>query len=325
MTFSEFAQSGELAQTVETMSRRLLSRQLASVRNRMAGYYDRLDVARDLSGTSPLEDMSRPPVYGVALVNVADEQRPALLVDRQLVAQDLPEIAKGSDSDIRVFSVFDAPSVAKFADVVIGTDYLDPSTVIMSVPEPQPYFEPSDEIRCIGNRGTVGAAVSYRGQVGVLTAGHVAPSSGLPARCQHCGALASVAFTIHPAMVPALAITPDIAVVIPTPNLHPSPKPFSKTTKLNGGTSVQMLATRGTSASLIMGYSSFIYVPSMSGMWGETYFTTVGISQPGDSGAPVVLDGTDHLAGHIVGGSGGATSYIQSIDYQLAACGASLI
>jgi hypothetical protein len=83
-------------------------------------------------------------------------------------------------------------------------------------------------------------------------------------------------------------------------------------------------ATTGQTATQVMGFTPFLYVPSMAGMWGQLYFTTAGVTQGGDSGGPVLLDGTDQLVGHLVGASGVITSYIQAIDIQLKAVGATL-
>ena len=79
------------------------------------------------------------------------------------------------------------------------------------------------------------------------------------------------------------------------------------------------LTAFGTSQT--MGFVAQLFVPSMAGMWADLYFTTTAASVQGDSGAPVLAAGTNSIVGHIVGGAPGLTSYIQSIDVQLAATG----
>jgi hypothetical protein len=64
-----------------------------------------------------------------------------------------------------------------------------------------------------------------------------------------------------------------------------------------------------------MGLSGFLAMPSYGGTCGDTYFTTTQITNPGDSGGPVLL-GSD-IIGHVVGASPGVTSYVQDISYQI--------
>jgi hypothetical protein len=67
-----------------------------------------------------------------------------------------------------------------------------------------------------------------------------------------------------------------------------------------------------------------VWDPETPGLWGDSFETFGTISAEGDSGAPVTLAGTDSLVGHLVGASGTFCSYIQDIDYQLMATGATL-
>ena len=73
-----------------------------------------------------------------------------------------------------------------------------------------------------------------------------------------------------------------------------------------------------------MSRSLFVHLPSMAGMWADSYITLQSISQAGDSGAPVFLQGTNTLIGHLVGGAPGVISFVQAIEVALKATGATL-
>jgi hypothetical protein len=75
----------------------------------------------------------------------------------------------------------------------------------------------------------------------------------------------------------------------------------------------------------ILAKAPWIYSPRLVGMWAEAYMMLAQFSDPGDSGAPVLIDGTDRLAGHVVGASPGFTSYVQEADYQLRVAGWKLL
>lgn len=197
----------------------------------------------------------------------------------------------------------------------------EPDTRVLVVPTPELHFEPAGEVRCSGLTGTLGALVtSAGGSDAILTAGHAAP--GGVAR-DPAGNSGFVTFSSDPARIPASAVTVDVAVI--------------ETTYAGGGPPIAGQATAagrelvtlhgnqsGQKSAGIFAYCQFLNTPTAGGQWADVYLTDVGISQKGDSGAPVLKDGTDELIGHLVGGSGNTTSYIQDIGMQLRACGAVL-
>ena len=97
-------------------------------------------------------------------------------------------------------------------------------------------------------------------------------------------------------------------------------------TTVKGRDSITLFGNKsGQQGSTIQGLCEFFNVPGAGGQWAQVYLTSAGISQRGDSGGPVFKDGNDEIVGHLVGGSGQFTSYIQEIDAQLVACGATLV
>jgi hypothetical protein len=94
---------------------------------------------------------------------------------------------------------------------------------------------------------------------------------------------------------------------------------FSMTTPLSSavhaGPANQITVLSTSNTGTIMGLSQFLYMQSPNATCGDTYFTTTEITQPGDSGGPVLLG--NNLIGHVVGASPKVTSYVQDVAYQL--------
>ena len=138
------------------------------------------------------------------------------------------------------------------------------------------------------------------------------------------GALGNVIWSHDPAVTAGPAPAADVALIAPQQGMI-GPASFAingmrnsmprDNVEVHGG--VTALGTSETMGLIVPG----MYVPSMSGMWANLYFTTTAASVPGDSGAAVLAAGTSDIVGHIVSGAAGLTSYFQSIDVQLQATG----
>jgi hypothetical protein len=176
---------------------------------------------------------------------------------------------------------------------------------------PEPQIASGDAIVAT-NPGTAGVAVTWNSGSGFLTAGHVAPYLFTDVT-DATGKIGSVAWTNDPAGHGAL-IEPDVAVVELLPGISMS----SVAGKAVAGPAAAVTVPFTGASGLVMGMSGFVYMSYPSGAHGtcgDTYFTTSQITNPGDSGGPVML-GRD-VIGHVIGASPGMTSYIQAIDYQM--------
>jgi hypothetical protein len=91
----------------------------------------------------------------------------------------------------------------------------------------------------------------------------------------------------------------------------------SLATSLAPNTVVTVRTSRyGSSQSLkttIRGALKYAFFNKQNGTWGELYYSSPGVTNNGDSGAPV--ESNSKLVGHVVAGS--AYTYIQDADYQL--------
>jgi hypothetical protein len=196
----------------------------------------------------------------------------------------------------------------------------DASVHVMAMTDPLPFFSPAASVNGPGTRGTFGAAVTTeQGEDAILTAGHVAPA-GSRVR-DPSDVAATVSFSVDPGAMQGVGPSADVAVCVPIAgNTARSPScPISGPGQGSPGGVIDVHgAETGTQSTRVMGFTPYLYVPSMAGMWAQLYFTIAAASQPGDSGAPVLADG-DKLIGHLVGGSAPTTSFVQALDVQLAA------
>jgi len=72
----------------------------------------------------------------------------------------------------------------------------------------------------------------------------------------------------------------------------------------------------------VMGFLQWVRFPRSGVKCANVYITEDGVTDDGDSGAPVTID--DDGIGHVIGASGRVTSYVQHLGYQLNALGAAL-
>ncbi|MDQ6914302.1 MAG: S1 family peptidase [Actinomycetota bacterium] len=303
MAFSDFIDDPYVTETVDSLSQQLLGALQAQSQRRL-----------ELAYVQP------PPtvVFGAAAVVTDDKAHPALLVNSALAA--VHQLRPG-----QLTPVAELGELRGMLEESLRADV--PGNVqALPVPEPQPCFAPAETVSGPIKRGTLGARVTTaNGSHAILTAGHVATTGTVV----HDGGNhpGKVVFSVDPAQVPALVVTVDVAVISADcwdPHAGATVV-IGGQAELTGGMGLAMHGSvSGVKLGVVMGRSPFIHVPSMSGQWDDCYFTTAGISQDGDSGAPVLADGADHVVGHLVGASGKITSYIQAINPQLAAAGVTL-
>lgn len=257
-------------------------------------------------------------ILGVGLAYDLDgdgKEHPTLLVDRSLL--DDEDVSEGNFIPVREHSVVQE-ALARLG--VPGASYR-----YLLVDPPLPHFHPSQTCTCLGLTGTLGAcATAASGQPAILTAGHAVALNAIA----HDAAASPgwVSFASDPASTPGVTPAADVAVVEPqSAALGSGGPPISRAAAGGPADVIDFYGqTSGQVSSQIMGFSPFLYTPKMAGMWGQVYFTTAGVTQAGDSGAPVLRNGTDELIGHLVGASGTAMSYVQAVEFQLQASGATL-
>ena len=318
MDLSSFAQDDRAARLSSRAARSLLvatSNHAAAVGQGFARVASKVDLAMPLEAD---EVQFEPLVLGSGLVSHPEHERhhPVLLVNRRALKR--PPKA----GTLR-------PAMERKEVTAALTGLLDEARppkefVFLAVDPPVPQFHPSEEARGSGSSGTLGAGVTAAsGHHAILTAGHVAP---LHDTVKDSGQKKGfVTFSRDPAATLGSAPAADVAVVEPTGQPGGGGPAIAST--VPGGPSDEVAihgAVSGAVTTRIMGFTPFLYAPSMAGMWGQVYFTTHGPTQAGDSGAPALLSGTAQLIGHLVGASGTITSYIQAIDLQLQAAGAKL-
>lgn len=199
------------------------------------------------------------------------------------------------------------------------------STVIVALPPPHAQCAAGSEIAAGASRGTLGVRVTRaNGRTAALTAGHVARSVGDAVACGSGDALGTVVLSDDPTKHEAHAPSPDVAVIATGRRLAAGDVLVRGTAAVHGGESVTSVGARTTDTTIVQGLLGALWDGTLPGTWGPSFMTAAPVSVRGDSGAPVLLTDSDRLVGHIVAGSSGVTSFIQLIDYILAASGCTL-
>ena len=186
-----------------------------------------------------------------------------------------------------------------------------PNVVVLPVSDPEMQAAPGDAVSSALN-GTAGVQLNWGpGLDGILTAGHVCKSSPN-------ATVAGVNETVVLALDPTNHGSPpeaDVSVIRLTSAVPAGIKITS--TAVASGSDMVTIATRSRKlmSTAVMGQLQWLWIPKSKCTCGQIYMTTQNVTIPGDSGAPV-RKGTD-LVGHVIAGSPGMTTYIQSIDYQL--------
>ena len=317
MGLRDFAQSSAVAEQSASLASAYLRAQVERVRPQAEAYYDAILTADadEIGSAATGDQFFRPIVLGIGVTAAAGEERPLVVVDLYRLDTKLPEAEPVPIEQVEEIET-------GLADLLDGRDQLA-GAVVIGVPEPEPHFRNGGGVKCLGRNGTLGALVTSRdGRDGILTAGHVAQQSAIAH--DDSGNTGHVAFSINPASIAAAAVTADVAVIEPV-RWDPPALTVGGTYKAVSRDQVTMVGnTTGAANADVHGYCTFFNWPGAAGAWADVYLTGAGISNPGDSGAPVFKDGTDLIVGHLVGGSGKVMSYVQDIDTQLAAAGATL-
>jgi hypothetical protein len=312
MTLFSFSESERVAAVATEYSQRLLSAFGQSDIDRgleIRSLAERLSYER-VAGHAPELVIGRR-LYGAGVVQLPGDEHPLVVVNEDLAPSEFVPLEKAPTARELLMSFAGEPP---------------PDAWVIGIPEPRPFFGPGDRAYCWAKHGTLGArVVSAKREAAFLTAGHFGTPVGASVGCgnKHLG---RVAFSIDPAQMPAGTASADVAVVVvDDPAAAAGGARVAGAATASGGCRVTCIAGgSGTWTATVMAKSAFIYIPSMTGMWGDTYMTLQGPSVPGDSGAPVFLEGTENLIGHTVGGAPGVMSFIQDIDLQLQATGATL-
>lgn len=255
-------------------------------------------------------------VFGAGIIEQPDGPRAVVFVDQRTApsAESRPR---------RLPEVRELPEIA--ALLAEHDIQVPPRAVVLALPPAHPQYGTGRHVKGPGTAGTLGARVlTTSGKDGILTAGHVAPMGAVMRN--HDDQLADTVFSIDPAQVPAAQVTADVAVLEPhLPSAwHPGIAVTGVTTPGIGDMVTLVGDVSGHQSSRIIAASDALWLSRSSGMWASVYLTTESFSQQGDSGAPVTAEGSSDLVGHLVGGSGVVTSYVQSIDVQLGVTGATL-
>jgi|SRR5215469_2487765 len=182
----------------------------------------------------------------------------------------------------------------------------------VGVPTPELQVATGDMIMA-PNVGTCGSSARWANSQGILTAGHVgsAPSAAF-SNGAHIG---NVVFSRNPANGGA-QVGADVALVELNPGMHLN-KSVTGTVRAQPTSNVLIMRPNGGSPVQVIAKTNWFYIPASNGTYGDVYLTMTGVTQPGDSGAAVLLQNTQSLVGHVIGASGRITSYIQDIEYQL--------
>jgi hypothetical protein len=251
-------------------------------------------------------------IYGAGLLSMGDLEGAVVLMDQS--------VAPTSPTDLR-----EVPEALKLVGSLLdGGEEALPSTVFcVGITPPRIQCGPGHEV--IGRLvGTMGMFVTTGpGQPGVLTAGHVGAPLNAVVNCQG-QPIGRVVFTSDPAQHAQESVTADVAVIELMPHWMPTEPLLAirATGAAVGGEIVQSFGARTSDTANVMSRMPWLKIPSVTGQLADTYMLTKAISVEGDSGAPVLLEGTDKLIGHVVAGAGTMTSFVQAVDTQLTACGA---
>jgi hypothetical protein len=181
-------------------------------------------------------------------------------------------------------------------------------------------YDPGDRIQTSGT-GQLGAPVRWGASRGFLTAGHVGKSVGTVVYDPSSNVVGSVVFALDPTgQVATPAI--DVAVVEVA-----SGTPWGNSLGINGTSVPTGLAaidvyqrnTPNPVSTNVRSKASW-WVVSAPGHPATNlrgvYLSTTGVTSLGDSGGPVLLQGTSKIIGHVAAG-GPAASFIQDVRHQL--------
>jgi len=317
MGIYEFAESEGVAAEAESLAQGLLAARFRRRNEVSEAYYD-MTLARDVSvddvSKCSLDFIPRPTIVGAGITALPDGDRPLVVINADMLEMKIP---LGEPIPLRELG-----PVLHEVTGWLGEE-APKGTVVIAAPTPQAHFHPSELAKSLASRCTLGALVETSdGDEAILTAGHAA-SEGARVR-DSSDQSGKVVFSVDPARLPISAVSADVAVIQADSyeSQGPAVRGASKIQRLD---EVTMYGARsGEKSAGIQSYCSYYEHPAGGGAWGAINLTNEGISEPGDSGAPVFRAGTDELVGHVVGGADVVMSYVQDLETQLQACGASI-
>ncbi len=176
-------------------------------------------------------------------------------------------------------------------------------------------------VNVLGQNGQLGAPVTWDGDSGYLTAGHVGQLVNENAYDENGVNFGRVVFvrTASPIQPQGCAgSSVDVAVIRLNRDLpHNNNLLIASIAAPQPDGRVEVHTRRGVKIAQIYGAARWWYVSGGRVTLTEVYLSSRGVTQAGDSGGPVLLAGaTGQIIGHIVSG-GTATSCFQDIAHQL--------
>jgi len=247
-------------------------------------------------------------VFGAAIFTNETSSRlvAGLLVDSDLIGVPATRVP-----------LLEVPTVLAALVSLFGSDLLWLNDAFAySVTPPSLHVGPGTMLSA-ASLGTVGAPVTWGASRGVLTAGHVAGPVGSAAYMAGVR-IGDVVFSRDPT---GLGHQPDadVAVVELAAGIAPISGSITAAASISDAPSVEVLQQHGRQYTTVIGKAAWLYVPGYNATYADAYLTLAEVTQPGDSGAPMLAAGTTHVVGHVIGSSPGVTSYVQDIALQLAA------
>jgi hypothetical protein len=327
MTLTDFASSPETVRVARWLAESLRASRSAPRVFRQSRNFELLESAdvdlADVSEEIPPENetptMFMLGIYGVGVGTDGGQEYPLLAVDTRVAGMESGSRLPVSELALADLVESELPELGRSPIPVLA----------QAVKPPTPYFGPGAAAQGGGGEGTLGALVRSVGNVdGILTAGHVAGQSGA-VLADSDGVIGTVSFIQVPNGKGVGHPSADVAVVDVDPTAGDRVTPNISISTSDRARSLDEVVCYGATTGLpqqdtSVAWFEYFFVRSMGGEWGNIFQTENSISQGGDSGSPVLRVGTDAILGHVVGGEPGRTTYIQSIDFQLAVSGTKL-
>lgn len=253
-------------------------------------------------------------IYGAGIAMLEEGPRPVILANERVT----------ESSGEHAVPLREEPQISRRATAALG-DHPPEETVVLAIPSPVPQFASGALAQGPGTRGTFGARVTVNGREAILTAGHVADKGQVVRDAED--RKGTVSYSISPTRTATGEVVADVAVVVPhLDGAWEQALDYADLGDVTGGSSVTMFgAESGKCTDRIWIVGWFVWGDNAPGQWKDVAVTTQVISEQGDSGAPVVLEDSDDLVGHLVGAVPGKGSLVQDIDCWLEATGATLV
>jgi hypothetical protein len=274
-----------------------------------------------LNGPIPQKKLSRPfgADFGICGVGLFGESRRNL---KSAIFIDKLE----KETKLRAFGLADFPKVRDALGLAFGSEreWLEQDVVVVPVPKTSAQVAPGAYVKA-GAPGQLGCPVKWGSgpSKGILTAGHVGLSVGTKAYDDAGKQIGTVIFVLNPSPGAGATAAIDVAVIefssgvvaVTTPKIVATAIPPP-------GAAVEVHVRRSHAATVhttnIYGGAGWFYAVLSNVTYSDVYISG-GVTQSGDSGGPVFLQGVvGNIIGHVVCGAP-AISCIQDIQQQLKA------